>query len=140
ATDKSPQQLHASLALLPVDPAQVDYLYERLLDAEPSAVPVIRDALAPHKDGLLDKLWVVVEASGHGNQKPRLRAAAALAKYDPDSEKWAQVHDAVGNDLVHEPSVYVPVWMAALQPVRVRLLPSLSVVFGDTNHPVERSL
>jgi hypothetical protein len=50
---KSRQKLHSSLALLPVDPAQVDYLYDRLLDAEPSEVRVLREALAPHKDGLL---------------------------------------------------------------------------------------
>ena len=29
------KQLHASLALLPVDATQVEYLYGRLLDAEP---------------------------------------------------------------------------------------------------------
>ena len=55
------KQLHASLALLPVDATQVDYLYRRLLDAEPQEVPVIRDALAPHKESLLDKLWAVVK-------------------------------------------------------------------------------
>src|SRR5262249_33834482 len=48
--------------------------------------------------------------------------------------------DAVGNALVKEPSVYVPVWMASLRPVRVQLLPSLSVVYADTKRPVERSL
>ena len=37
-TRSSRQQLHASLALLPVDAAQVDYLYERLLGAEPNEV------------------------------------------------------------------------------------------------------
>jgi len=100
AKTNSRQKLHTSLALLPVDPAQVDYLYDRLLDAEPSAVPVIRDALAPHKDGLLDKLWVVVEAAGKGNKKPRLRAAAALAKYDPESEKWAKASGPVVGQLV----------------------------------------
>ena len=35
APEKSPQKLHASLALLPVDPGQVDYLLGRLLDADP---------------------------------------------------------------------------------------------------------
>jgi len=130
------KELHASLALLPVDPSQVAYLQGRLLDAEPSEVPVIRDALTPYKNELLDKLWLVVESPG----KQRLRAAAALAKYDPDSEKWAKVQDTVGNDLVSEPSVYVPVWMEALRPVRVQLLPSLSVVYGDPNRPVEQSL
>ena len=91
----SRQKLHASLALLPVDATQVDYLYGRLLDAEPHEVPVIRDALAPHKDELLDKLWAVVEKPDKGKESQRLRAAAALAKYDPDSEKWAKVQDAV---------------------------------------------
>ena len=65
------KQLHASLALLPVDPGQVDYLYGRLLDAEPHEVPVIRDALAPHKEALLDKLWAV------WNDPPRARSATA---------------------------------------------------------------
>ena len=54
------EKLHASLALLPVDATQVDYLAERLLAAEPSEVPVIREALAPHKAGLIERLWAVV--------------------------------------------------------------------------------
>ena len=56
APENSAQKLHASLALLAVDPRQAGYLYERLLDAEPQAVPVIREALAPHKQALTDKL------------------------------------------------------------------------------------
>jgi hypothetical protein len=80
------KQLHAGLALLPVDGTQVTYLYDRLLDAEPHEVPVIRDALAPHKDALLDKLWAVVEKPEKGKEPQRMRAAAALAKYVPQSE------------------------------------------------------
>ena len=54
ATDGSSQKLHTSLALLPVDPTQVDYLYGRLLDAEPLtkngyklalAASLLRDAI-----------------------------------------------------------------------------------------------
>ena len=52
AAANSRQQLHASLALLPVDSTQVDYLHGRLLAAAPHEVPVIRDALASHKDAL----------------------------------------------------------------------------------------
>ena len=85
AAMNSRQKLHASLALLPVDATQVDYLCGRLLDAGPHEVPVIRDALAPHKDSLLDKLWAVVEKPEKGQESQRLRAASALAKYDPDS-------------------------------------------------------
>jgi serine/threonine protein kinase len=80
AAAKSRQKLHVSLALLPVDPGQVDYLYGRLLDAQPHEVPVIRDALGPQKDVLLDKLWAVVETPENGKESQRLRAAAALAR------------------------------------------------------------
>jgi eukaryotic-like serine/threonine-protein kinase len=77
------KQLHVSLALLRVDATQVEYLYGRLLDAEPHEVPVIRDFLAPHADELLDRLWAVVETPDKGKESQRLRAAAGLAKYDP---------------------------------------------------------
>jgi hypothetical protein len=51
------QQLHASLALLPVDRTQVEYLHGRLLEAEPREVPVIRTALAAHQAELVERLW-----------------------------------------------------------------------------------
>src|SRR5262249_21263943 len=60
------KRLHVSLALLPVDATQGDYLYGRLLDAQPQEVPVIRDFLDPHKDGLRERLWAVVEKSEKG--------------------------------------------------------------------------
>src|SRR5262249_30235438 len=90
ARPNSRPQLHASLALLPVDATQVDYLYGRLLDAQPQEVPVIRDFLDPHKDGLRDRLWAVIEEPEKGKEAQRLRAAAALAQYDPQSERWAK--------------------------------------------------
>src|SRR5262249_25176248 len=46
ADHDAPKQLHASLALLPVDDGQVAYLFDRLLAAAPHEVPVVRDALA----------------------------------------------------------------------------------------------
>jgi formylglycine-generating enzyme required for sulfatase activity len=135
------KQLHTSLALLPVDSGQVNYLYGRLLDAAPNEVPVIRDALAPHKEGLLDKLWAVAEAPEKRKESQRLRAAAALAKYDRESERWAKVQVAVANDLVKVPAVHLGLWMESLRRVRDKLLPQLSVVYGDaTRRAVERSL
>jgi eukaryotic-like serine/threonine-protein kinase len=107
AEAKSRQKLHVSLALLPVDPGQVDYLYGRLLDAQPHEVPVIRDALGPQKDALLDKLWAVVETPENGKESQRLRAAAALAKYDPESEKWKTYGPLVVNDLVLENPLFL---------------------------------
>ncbi len=141
AAANSREKLHASLALLPVDPGQVDYLYGRLLGAAPNEVPVIRDALAPHKDALLDKLWAVVETLEKGKESQRLRAAAALAKYDAESEKWATVQEAVGNDLVAVPALHLSLWMESLRPVRTNLLPQLSAVYRDSGRrETERSL
>ena len=137
AAAKSPQKLHASVALLPVDESQVDYLYGRLLDAAPQEVPVIRDALAPHKDALKEKLWAVVATPTRGHESQRLRAAAALAKYDPESKKWETANSLTVNDLVLENAVFLGQWSEAFRPVRNRLLSPLSVIFRD--HQPERS-
>ena len=125
------KQLHASLALLPVDGTQVAYLYDRLLDAEPHEVPVIRDALAAHKDDLLEKLWAVALKPEKGKEPQRLRAAAALAKYDPESEKWAKCSPLVVNDLVLENPVYLGQWSEAFRPVKKSLLAPLADIFRD---------
>jgi len=131
AAANSPQKLHASLALLPVDATQVAYLHDRLLNAEPHEVPVICDALMPHKDALLDKLWLVAFTPETGKKPQRLRAAAALAKYDTENEKWTKASELVVNDLVLENAVFLGQWREAFRPVKGRLLPSLSEVFRD---------
>jgi serine/threonine protein kinase/formylglycine-generating enzyme required for sulfatase activity len=133
AADKSRQQLHASLALLPVDGAQVTYLYDRLLGAEPHEVPVIRDALAAHKDDLLEKLWAVALEPEKGKEPERLRAAAALAQYDPESGKWAKCSRPVVNSLVLENPVYLGQWSEAFRPVKNSLLVPLGDIFRDRN-------
>ncbi len=129
----SRKQLHAGLALLPVDPSQVRYLYDRLLDAEPHEVPVIRDALAPHKDELLEKLWEVVEKPKKGKESQRLRAAAALAKYDPESESWAQASGPVVEQLVGENPVFLGLWMEGFRPIKGKLLASLEGIYRNPN-------
>jgi serine/threonine protein kinase/formylglycine-generating enzyme required for sulfatase activity len=142
ANKEDRKRLHASLALLPVDPGQVDYLYGRLLGARPDEVPVIRDALAPHKDALLDKLWAAVEAPEKGRESQRLRAAAALAKYDPENERWGKAGAFVVNDLVLENLVFLGQWSEAFRPVKQRLVPRLSEIFHESQpeRTAERTL
>ena len=65
--DQSREHLHASLALLPVDAGQVDYLFKRLLSATPSELPVLRDALKTHRSTLTPKLWTVLESAKPGD-------------------------------------------------------------------------
>ena len=63
------EHLHASLALLPVDASQVDYLFNRLLKATPSELPVLRDALKAHRSTLTPKLWTVLESAKPGDDR-----------------------------------------------------------------------
>jgi formylglycine-generating enzyme required for sulfatase activity/protein-S-isoprenylcysteine O-methyltransferase Ste14 len=142
AADKSRQKLHTSLALLPVDASQAPYLKDRLLDAQAGEVAVIRDALFPHKDQLVGELWAVVESPKKGKESQRLRAAAALAKHDPESEKWAKASVLVVHDLVQQNPVYLLYWSEAFRPVRAPFLAPLSEVYRDhrPEQTAERSL
>ena len=131
ANHKPGRALHASLALLPTDPGQVGYLYGRLLHAPPRDVSVLRDALLPHKLELLDKLWSVVEQPVRGKESQRLRAASALATYDPDDSRWEEAGGPVFEQLVSENTFFMALWMEGLRPVRTKLLPCLVGVFKD---------
>jgi formylglycine-generating enzyme required for sulfatase activity len=111
----------------------VDYLYRRLLDADPNEVPVICDTLAPHKDALLEKLWAVVETPEKGKESQRLRAASALAKYDPEGQPWDKFSKSVVDQLVAQNPVFLGLWIEAFRPVKGKLLPSLAKTYRDTS-------
>jgi formylglycine-generating enzyme required for sulfatase activity len=139
AAPNSRQKLYAALALLPVDAGQRDYLFDRLLSATPQQVPVIVQALKPHGLALEDGLWRVAEKPA-GDLQPlrilvgeaeRLRAACALAAFDPDSPRWQGIAAAVVEQLVAENPVHLGQWLVSLRPVKGRLLAPLGVVFRD---------
>ena len=137
----SAQKLHASLALLPVDPNQIDYLYDRLLNAKPNEVPIICAQLKNHQDNLSAKLWTVVDSPKKGRESQRLRAASALAMYEPTNANWKSVQKAVADDLVNVPTVFSAAWMESLRPVKNHLLPRLNEIYRATQRPeTERSL
>jgi formylglycine-generating enzyme required for sulfatase activity len=132
-TREARRQLHASLALLPVDPAQVAYLYERLLDASPEEVGVIVEALSDtgHGQELTERLWGVVEDPPKGREAQRLRAACALASYAPEDLRWDRTKGPVVEQLVGVDLVYLKTWLDALRPVSGKLLEPLKTVFRD---------
>jgi serine/threonine protein kinase/formylglycine-generating enzyme required for sulfatase activity len=136
-----PEKLRSSLALLPVDPGQLDYLYQRLLDATPQDIPVIRDSLKPHADKLTTKLWSVAVRPPKGYDRQRLRAACALAGYEPDSAQWENLAEPIAGILVQEPALHLQTWIEQLKPVRLKLLAALGAVFRDGQRTeLERSL
>ena len=104
-------------------------------------MPVIRDALAPHQEALRERLWAVVDKPA-APARERLRAAAALAKFDPESETWARAGASVVDDLVRENPVFLGQWSEMFRPVRNRLIPRLSAIFRDPapERAAERSL
>lgn len=108
------KQLHASLALLPVDAGQMDYLYERLLTGEPQEVVVIREALSGHKDDLTERLWALLE-NPKNDQERRLRAACALAIFAPDDVRWEKVGPDVAATLVNQEPFVIAQWANALK-------------------------
>jgi eukaryotic-like serine/threonine-protein kinase len=123
------RQLRASLALLPADDGQKQYLRGRLLVAAPQEVLVLRQELAAGKDDWLASLWQVVERPE--KQPQRLRAACALALYDPENPQWGKASGEVVAQLVVENPVYLEPWLKGFRPVGPALRPALIAVYLD---------
>ncbi len=130
----SRQKLHASLALLPVNATQVNYLLDRLTKATPTELPVLRDALRPNKTTVTAKLWTVLQ-SATPNDASLLPTASALASYDAHDAKWETVGDRLAQALVSVNPVYLGSWLDALRPVRGKLTASLAAIFQDKSRP-----
>jgi serine/threonine protein kinase/formylglycine-generating enzyme required for sulfatase activity/tetratricopeptide (TPR) repeat protein len=124
------EKLHASLALLPIDPTQVPYLETRLLDATQADVSILRDALEPYAARLVPRLWSEAESATSGG-KHLLRAAAALARYDPESPRWTRLVDKVAQSLVTMNSLAVGPWLETLRPLRSKLRAPMAAIFRD---------
>ncbi len=128
--DRSPNRLHASLALFPVDGGQFGYLYVRLLEADADEMPVLRDALKSHQAALTTMLWPVLESSRPGDVR-LLPAASALALYDPQNARWADVAGKTAEALVQVNADSLPPWRDALKPVKDKLADPLATIFRD---------
>ena len=130
-------RLHAGLALLPYEKAHDDYLFERLLGAEPDELIVFGERLHSRKADFLDRLWAV--ASDEGTDKNRkLRAACALAMIDADNDRWRALASEIAGSLVlDENAFHLERWLEVLRPVRKWLLEPVAAVFRDRTRPDE---
>ena len=134
------KQLHASLALLPVDSGQVDYLYGRLLQAEPEELVVIRAVLQRRKQDLTERLWRLLE-NPKNDQDQRHRAACALATFAPDDPLWEKVSDYVAGTLVIQKPFVIAQWTKALKDAGKWLISTLADFLVDEKRSVsERAL
>jgi serine/threonine protein kinase/formylglycine-generating enzyme required for sulfatase activity len=128
------EKLRLSLALLPGDDRQVNYLQEQLPALEPKQLAVVRDALLRHKTKVADHLWTVLE-NEHAPAPARFNAASALATYDADNdERWNGVLPFAALQMVlalnRSPRDFDQV-LANLQPVRQKMSAPVSLLVRD---------
>lgn len=142
AEPSSQRRLQAALALAPVDDGVVDELLHRLLDSEPNQAMMIRDQLAAKKSAITARLWSTATDAAPSNVHRRLRAAAALAAYDPVNDQWRNIAPTIVADLVASNPIHFGTWTEAFRNVKTTLVPPLTAIFRDrsSNRSSERSL
>jgi formylglycine-generating enzyme required for sulfatase activity/tetratricopeptide (TPR) repeat protein len=127
-------KLHARLARLAADPAQVEYLQDCLAKASPDEVSVLRDSLGPHHADLTPKLWPQLESTKTGDPG-LLPVASALALYNPDHAHWPDHGDQLAEALVKAAPDSLRGWLRMLRPVRRHLTAPLARIFRDKGRP-----
>jgi formylglycine-generating enzyme required for sulfatase activity len=135
AVEGSRQRLHASLALLSVDPGQADYLANRLLEASPIELPVIWRILTEHHQARVEPYWATVN-DPQADPDRQFRAACALAISDAgQAEKgWDTIAPLLTDRflaaVINNPSYYSPL-IETLRPIRKHLLTPLASIFRN---------
>jgi hypothetical protein len=134
----SKARLHASMGLLPVDPEQTASVHSWMLKCEPQDFRAIQESLRGHRDELVAPLWVVLE-NEKNTERARLRAACALAAFDPGSERWAKVNVAAAALLVAQDFTEIAIWAEALKPIGAGLaLPLTNIMADERRSDAER--
>jgi serine/threonine protein kinase/formylglycine-generating enzyme required for sulfatase activity len=134
----SKQWLHASLALLPVDSGRRGPLYEKMLVASPDEIYIIREALRGHSQELVPRLWDLLQTEP--NPDRRLRAACALALYDPGNPRWQHLSPEVADKLITENPLFIVAWVDNLMAVLPDLRQSLLRILHDRDRPESERL
>jgi serine/threonine protein kinase/formylglycine-generating enzyme required for sulfatase activity len=117
----SKERLHASLALLPEESDQKDFLYDRMLEADPDAFPVICEALgaAGYSQALVPRLEEVLDNEADSDRW--IRAACALSTYDITNPRWKHLVPEFAEKLVKAPPQTASRWSGNLIGAEVRV-------------------
>ncbi|MDB5340259.1 MAG: stkP 5 [Planctomycetaceae bacterium] len=129
-------QLHASIALLPVDATQSEYLISRLLKGNPQDVAVIRQSLHAAHLNVADRLWAHVEKR-QNPQGERFRAACALVTYAPEDARWKSISSDMASLLVAQKTFEIGQWVELFHGVGRWLLPPMVDFLIDENRTVK---
>ena len=139
----SKSSLHVALAMLPVDPGRREILHHRLTEAatRPEELLVIRDALTKngHAQTITPRLWAEFESLSRLDDG-QLRAAGALAGFDPKDARWKELARAVAAKLVLENPLLLGRWLEVFRPIGGWLSGPLLVFYYDRRKPEERAV
>ncbi len=124
------RRLRLALALLPHDQQQVPALVELMLTADPEELTLIRDALRPFASRLTADLWGLLSDPAVARSR-RLRAAGALADYDPTNPGWRAIAPDLTATLSADGPLAVAGWIDVLVNVRKAMVPALRMAFED---------
>lgn len=129
-TDRK-KSLHARIALVTEDPSQVPALLDSLLTESVSYFGPIRDALYDVRADIAETLWNVVHDDREDANR-RLRAAIALARYQPDSKLWQPSdYEFLASHILLENPKDQPGWLKYLGPHGQECLPYWQRAFSD---------
>ncbi|MCA9196521.1 MAG: SUMF1/EgtB/PvdO family nonheme iron enzyme [Planctomycetales bacterium] len=126
----SERRRRASLAMVPVDSHQIEFLSNQLPHCSVDELPVFRTLLLPYKLQLKTELWKRL-MSAEEDDTSVLSVASAMAMFDPESENWSQVAPEIVDSLLTVNTLHLGSWMEYLRPVRNQLFDSLAHRFRD---------
>jgi len=126
------ERLHARLLLLDIEPGQLGPLEVALRTAQPNEMDELCEMLRPRADRVRSGLWVQAE-DPRTPSDALLRIACVLARIDATSPRWDRIAFAVSRSLISQNALFESQWLAAMRPVRHKLLPSLVEMFRTTD-------
>ena len=129
---------HASLALLPVDRNQSEYLYNKMLSASPDYFVVINSLLNKHvKHNQLEPSLAEDFGSQEVSSDQRFRAGLALASINKEHPALTDHIEFFTNHLVYNisenPSYFVT-WVEASKPIQHLSTPHLQAIFTNKDN------
>jgi formylglycine-generating enzyme required for sulfatase activity len=111
--------LNAALILGGEDPEAATILTRRALVTDPDELHVIQTAFQPGV-GRVEEWWAIAEDRAEPTGA-RMRAAALLARVQPESTRWAGQTEFILDQLMAEPPSLVPVWSALFRGIGPQL-------------------
>jgi formylglycine-generating enzyme required for sulfatase activity/tRNA A-37 threonylcarbamoyl transferase component Bud32 len=127
---------NAALALLGDDPAQAEYLIERILreSARPREIKVVRLALFDHgRAGILEpRLWRLLR-DRRAPAALNLGAAGVLAQFCAHDLRWGELAQPIAEALVQKGPLTIGEWREVFQPIDRALLGPLRAIMGDVS-------